>query len=160
MQQKLASFLLFLLHWNSFISIDGETTSPTTYGGPIGSVISAKGGLARKKINGKFKPISGKVRSDVDETILHNNDVQTLFRLCLLAQEGPKTSNQDLLKSFDHKVGVVTAARWVTTASNILCHYMQETQPSKELTFLIGKQLISYCKTYDFGHHTWVAWQF
>ena len=59
--------------------------------------------------------------------------------LCLLVQEGPNTSNRDLLVYFSYNPGTVTAARWVTTACNILCYYMQQSQPTKELILLIGK---------------------
>ena len=89
-------------------------------------------------MNKKFIPRPGKVRN-VDASLLHNKDLKNLYWLCVLVQEGPKTTNQDALTHFEYTPGVVTAARWITTASNILCLYMQETQPSEQLILLIGK---------------------
>ena len=89
-------------------------------------------------MNPRFKPIPGKVRS-VSEELLHNKDVKNFYMLCQLVQEGPKTSNKQLMSFFTYNPGKVTAARWITTANNILCLYMQATQPTKELVLLIGK---------------------
>ena len=109
-------------------------------------------------MNPNFVPIAGLVTNNVDPEILNNQDVAMLFYLCLLLQEGPKTRNQQLLNWFARKVGVVTAARWVTTASNILIHYMQEQQPSPVLQILAGNfacffKMYKVMNMYKVYHH-------
>ena len=123
------------------LCVDGESTGPTTYGGPIGVLISPKGGLVRTEINREFERVPGKVEWGLDDTILHNNDVRMLYHLCILLQEGPNTRNLELMAFFARKVGVVTTARWVTTASNLLCLYMQEKEPTPNLRLLVGKHV-------------------
>ena len=85
-------------------------------------------------MNQKFKPVPGLVVS-VDEALLQNNDLRNLVGLCLLIQAGPKAKH--LVKAFKCEPGKVSQARWVTTANNLLVHYMQLTKPSKELTLLV-----------------------
>ena len=92
-----------------------------------------------------FKSRPGKVVS-VSEELLHNKDVKNLLMLALLVQEGPNTKKKELLPYFGYTPGKVTAARWITTASNLLVYYMQQTQPTKELVILIGK--CSQCSKY------------
>ena len=86
-------------------------------------------------MNTKFKPVPGLVEH-VDDALLQNNDIRNLFELCLLVQAGPK-ADKHLVKAFQCSPGNVSQARWITTANNILIHYMQLTKPSKELRLIV-----------------------
>ena len=70
----------------------------------------------------------------IDETLLQNNDIRNLFELCLLVQAGPKSKH---IKAFQCSPGNVSHARWITSANNILIHYMQLTKPSNELRLIV-----------------------
>ena len=79
-------------------------------------------------MNMSFKPIDGKVvqiEEDCEE-ILQNQDMKQLHDLSLLVQLGPQKAGTRLVNSFFRAVGHVHAARWVTTASNLLVLYMQQ----------------------------------
>ena len=69
------------------------------------------------------------------QPLLHNKDVELLYYLCLLVQEGPGAKH--LLPYFKRNPGKVTSARWITTASNILVVYLQEPNPSEILSLLV-----------------------
>ena len=84
----------------------------------------------------QFKPVKGKVTelNPEEVKILQNNDVKLLYFMCLLVQLGPKAEN--LVKYFNMKPGKVTAARWITTCTNILMLYCQTSNPPKNLILL------------------------
>ena len=112
---------------------DGTTTGPDSWSGPIGKAIGGKDGLIRTPINRKFKPVPGLV-VPINEALLQNNDIRNLFELCLLVQAGPKSKH---IKAFQCSPGNVSQARWITSANNILIHYMQLTKPSNELRLIV-----------------------
>ena len=128
-------FMTFFLNINSLIFSDGEPTGPETWSGLIGDAIGGKNGLIRMSMNPRFKKVPGLVNfEDVHKSLLQNNDISNLFHLCLLIQEGPKSKH---IKIFNCEPGKVTQARWITTANNILVHYMQSFSPSNELRLLV-----------------------
>ena len=90
-------------------------------------------------MNMDFIPIKGNVQpiEEEFEEILQNHDIKHLYELALLVQMGAKLAGTKLVNSFFKAVGHVHAARWVTTASNLLVLYMQEMSPSKELVLLV-----------------------
>ena len=91
----------------------------------------------------RFKPIKGYV-GHIPQEYLHNNDVQNLYWLCILVQEGPD-AHPDILKWFNCTPGKVTPARWLTCASNILVYYMQAEEA--EATYDEWKRLTLLVKT-------------
>ena len=125
---------IFYIAIISSFFIDGDTTGPESWSGPIGKAIGGKNGLLRTPMNPKFKPISGLV-APIDKALLQNNDITNLFHLCLLIQAGPKAKH--LVKHFDCSPGNVSQARWITTANNILILYMQSMNPSNELRLIV-----------------------
>ena len=114
---------------------DGSTSSPTVYSGEIGKKISGKTGLVRKPMV-EFEPVQGIVPEAIDAELLQNQDIRNLFHLCNLVQKGPE-AEEKLLKYFKCIPGVVTASRWVTSINNILCHYMQEENPTDNHLLII-----------------------
>ena len=116
---------------------DGTTSGPKTYSGDIGSKISGKDGLQRQNMNIGFEPVPGKIPENVAEELLHNHDLKQVYHLGLLTQIGYKAASQKLVNYFFNQPGTVTAARWVTTASNILLLYMQEEEPSDNLKQMV-----------------------
>ena len=126
-----------ILFRHLFCKIDGDIKGPITYGGEIGSRISGKDGLARANMNMAFVPISGKVPDTVDEELLHNSDLKHLYNLSILTKLGTKKASQKQINAFFCQPGTVTAARWVTTACNLLTLYLQEENPSSNLTLMV-----------------------
>ena len=82
----------------------------------------------------KFKALKGQVKM-IPKEFLQNKDTENLMYLSLLVQTGPKAS-PEILKVFDCCPGIVSFARWITTANNVLCLYCQTSNPSKELILL------------------------
>ena len=123
-----------------FIAADGDLKSPNDYSGPIGADISGDEGLVRSKMI-RFKAISGKVPV-IYADYCKNNDVETLHGYCLLVQQGPDADKY--LKMSGKKPGKVTASRWVTTATNILCLYIQTEEPSDSLILMVRYVLNVY----------------
>ena len=130
--QRPLQWIVCLLHENElpfrhlFEKIDGKTTGPDSYSGPIGKQISGKDGLKLEPLeNSKnFKPIRGKVPKIY--YALENNDLKYFYRLCHLVQDGPEKGD---LKILNEKPGKVITSRWITTASNILRLYCQTKIP-------------------------------
>ena len=89
-------------------------------------------------MNMDFIAIEGKVEPIEEECneILQNHDMKQLHDLSLLVQLGPKKAGTRLINSFFRAVGHVHAARWVTTATNLLVLYMQ--QVILNFTLLLG----------------------
>ena len=132
--------LVELVFRDTFIAIDGNLKSPNDYIGPIGEQISGDEGLVQTKMV-NFEPIKGMV-PDIYADYCNNNDVQMLHRKCLLVQQGPGADKY--LKISDAKPGKVNSSRWVTTATNILCLYIQTEDPSDNLILLVKYVLRVY----------------
>ena len=123
--------LIELVFKHLFMAIDGTLVGPNSYNGPIGKLISEKNGLKREKMV-RFKKIKGQV--PIVDFELENNDVKLFYKLCHLVQEGPSSS---FANAFEEKAGKVSAARWITTGSNILLVYCQTSKPSVMLILLV-----------------------
>ena len=122
-----------------FVLVDGKTTGPDSYEGPIGKVISDKKGLPEVPM-ANFIPIDGQI-PDVPDHLLHNNDVKMFYRFAKLCQEGPNSS----FRAFYHlKPGKVSNARWITTACNICKLYTQRPLAWKNLALLVKVVLNIY----------------
>ena len=88
-------------------------------------------------MNMKFIPIPAKVPVKVDAELLHNSDLNHLYNLSILTGLGTKKASQKQINAFFCQPGTVTAARWVTTACNLLTLYLQEDKPSKNLKLMV-----------------------
>ena len=125
--------LVELVFRHLFIAVDGVLEGPQDYSGDIGEVVSGKDGLVKSPMV-NFEPIDGWVLETYAK-LCQNNDVDILHRYSLLVQKGPEADAY--LKISDCKPGKVTASRWVTTASNVLCLYIQTEEPSENLILLV-----------------------
>ena len=88
-------------------------------------------------MNMEFVPIPGLVPDKVDPELLQNSDMNQLYNLGVLTKLGTKKATAAQINAFFCNPGTVTAARWVTTASNILTLYLQEHKPSANLILLV-----------------------
>ena len=88
-------------------------------------------------MNMKFVPMPPKVPVKVDPELLHNSDLNHLYNLSILTGLGTKKASQKQINAFFCQPGTVTAARWVTTACNLLTLYLQEDKPSKNLKLMV-----------------------
>ena len=70
---------------------------------------------------------------DIDESLLNNYDVRTLYYLSKFVHEGAFSSHYNY---FYHVPPNVTSVRWITTCTNILMLYCQEPHPSWKLVLL------------------------
>ena len=82
-----------------------------------------------------FTPIPGLVNQEEAEKWFEdpgtNKDVRTLLRLSLIVQSGLPDA------PFKSPPGPVHNARWVTTCSNVLYLYTQESEPWDGLVLLV-----------------------
>ena len=118
-----------------FTTIDGETHSGEVYTGPIGKIISGSKnrglGLVERHMIVDFTPIKGEVRQ-LHPSYLQNADVRNLHTVMLLVQSGPSQIDDH----FSITTGPVNQARWVTTATNIMCLYMITEDPWDDLVIM------------------------
>ena len=107
------------------------------WSGPIGSVISGAKNRGLKEVTAdmilpNFKPIKGDV-CYLEPEYLQNNDIRNLHTMMIIVQGGPSLIKED----FKITPGPVNLARWVTTATNILCLYVITEDPSDELVLFV-----------------------
>ena len=137
--------LVELVFRHLFIKIDGKLDGPNKYSGEIGAQISGKDGLKRTEMNTEFKPFPNAKVPIIEECFLNNNDVKKLYLLCLLIMNGFENATEEQINAFNGPPGKVTAARWITTAVNILCLYLQSKSPTPNLVLLTSIILNLYC---------------
>ena len=114
-----------------FEEVDGKASGPQSYTGKIGKIISAKDDSWKTKSFMKnFEAREGLVEET--DYKYANNDIQLLYLFCMLVQKGPNSKYRDILFKFigENKFainripGLISLARWITTATNILCLYV------------------------------------
>ena len=119
-----------------FVTIDGETHSGEVYIGAIGQLISGSNnrglGLVERYMIVQFTPIKGEV-CQLHPSFLQNADIRNLHTVMLLVQSGPSQIDEQ----FSITTGPVNQARWVTTATNILCLYMITEDPWDDLVLMV-----------------------
>ena len=115
-----------------FMQVDGSLKGPSSYSGPIGSVICS--GLSNGPMV-QFNAIPGEV-PQVDSEILQNDDTRKLYHLSHLVMNGPTNPTREQLSAFSSPPGKVTSSRWLSTANNILNLYCQTVNPSSELVLM------------------------
>ena len=113
-----------------FLNIDGSSTGPDSFSGPIGKKLSGKvseWGVANFKPikNANFPSIPNEVFDDL------STDQFCANRLCWCIMLGDVDKNMELLE-----VRPLYHARWLTMACRILGLYVSETKPSKNLATL------------------------
>ena len=144
--------IICLLHTNElplrhlFRHLDGETTGPTTFQGPIGKRLhkcETNPAVDFDFItNHQFPVIDGDVSKDL------SRDQEYIYNISNVIRGHP---NGDLDKALSLKIGPVNHSRWLTTASRILRLYIstERTDPIyKDLRTLAEFIIRSYAQVW------------
>lgn len=129
--KKALQWCVCLLHMNElplralFSKLDGSTSGPESFSGPLGKRIQKCDGLDVVQ----FEPIDFPCALDVEEIKQDlSSDQQLLFEICIAISNGTFSEN---LKN--RKIGPVAHSRWLTTAMRILRTYVSDEEPSANL---------------------------
>ena len=103
-----------------FEVVDGQTTGPNTFCGPIGKMISAN---VWEEALVEFEPlgIDGFTNLDSEVTEKLSSDAKYLYKLCKIVNDGVDEHNHDFLFN---KIGPLCHSRWLTLASRVLRKYI------------------------------------
>ncbi|XP_050514600.1 uncharacterized protein LOC126889917 [Diabrotica virgifera virgifera] len=132
-------WVVCLLHLNElpfrhlFQTLDGETTGPKSFSGPIGSQLRN----CEKLPVVKFQIIDCEI-PDIDSKIL-SKDQQYLLDVSLAIKSGTCTIDFAI-----REPGPISHSRWLTTANRVLRLYMSVESPSEEHLILVQFILKSY----------------
>ena len=115
-----------------FTSIDGESTGPGEFKGPIG--IACSGSIYDSSVITFKKLASIMNEKQFPQRVISDlsSDQRILWEYCISIKTGNTTN-----KFLKHKIGPSNNARWLTLASRILCLYTRTTIPSSDLTKLV-----------------------
>lgn len=137
-----------MLHLNElplrhmFIDIDGTTTGPDSFSGPIGKELN--GNVSDWDIYNNFKAIPG-FNIDMPQEII--NDLSTdqyyAYKMSKAVSSGNVDQELELLE-----VGPLVHSRWLTLACRILRLYVSKRKPSKNLILLSKFVINVYMKSY------------
>lgn len=128
--QSPLQWLICLLHANElplrriFTFLDGPTSGPKAFSGPIGKNLGKSTTLNVVK----FKPISTDLPPITSDL---RTDQKYLYKMCQIVSSGfcsNAVANMD--------PGNVSYSRWLTTANHILRTYIGTKQPSKNLVIM------------------------
>lgn len=129
--EKALQWCVCLLHMNElplralFSKLDGSTSGPESFSGPLGKRIQKCDGLDIVQ----FEPIDFPCALDVEEIKQDlSTDQQLLFEICIAISNGK--FSEDLK---NRKIGPVAHSRWLTTAMRILRTYASDDEPSANL---------------------------
>ena len=117
--------IVCLLHTNElplrklFRKLDGETTGPTTFRGPIGKRLHQCDQFLVQEFeiipNDEFPTFDDTIRKDL------SRDQKYLLNICNVIRGSPDGRLDDAL---NHKIGPLCHSRWLTTANRILRLYL------------------------------------
>ena len=138
-----------LLHLNElllkriFEQIDGKTTGPKTFSGPIGKQLEI---CQTFPILRTFRPIQSPIPQLSDEEISDlSTDQNLLYRLCKAINDGAVDDNLG-----NRTIGPLNHARWVTAGARVLRLYMATPKPTRGLkvitTFIVKVYAILWFK--------------
>lgn len=124
------------LHVRALINhLDGGTSGPHTFSGPLGKRLEQCEGLDIVE----FEPIAFPfTKGNLDETTL-SADQKYLFDICEAIAEGPRNFREQL-KS--RAIGPISHSRWTTTANRVLRVYVSDRKPSAKLK-TIAKYIVT-----------------
>lgn len=118
--------------------LDGPTTGPNSYSGPIGARLK---NCEEQPIVEEFQTIPFVCDLNDIENIAHtlSTDQKTLIDLCTAVATG------EVYRELQHRpIGKLSHARWTTTASRVLRVYMSDECPSEELKCIVKYILYVY----------------
>lgn len=128
-------WIICMLHMNELplraiiTTIDGTTTGPRAFSGPIGSRLN----YCELSEPVEFDPITFDYNTECLDQILDtlNTDQKYLFDICVAI------SNAEFSRKLAHRApGAISHSRWLTTANRILRLYVSEKNPSQKLRTL------------------------
>lgn len=132
-------WLICLLHLNElpfrhlFQTLDGETTGPKSFSGPIGSQLKNCEKLPVKT----FQSIDCEI-PEIERNIL-SKDQQYLLDISLAIKSGSRAVDLAI-----REPGPISHSRWLTTANRVLRLYISVESPSEEHHILVRFILKSY----------------
>lgn len=146
-------WLICMLHLNElplrhvFSSIDGKTSGPTGFKGPIGSLLNfdpcSSPIVPFEAITGSVRDIDDQIKKDLSQDQIY------LLRACLAVQCGQQTADsKDLQILQSASPGKLHHARWLTLANRLLRLYMSTDNPSPELQKLVAFVVNVYAPTW------------
>ena len=123
-----------------FRNLDGETTGPASFSGPIGKQLA---GAVHQLPVAKFPPLSG-----AELPVLPSDVVSGLSKdLQLLVECAAGVASGDVAAVVHRQHGQLNMARWYTAQSRLLRVYMSQQCPSAELTTLATYVVCVYVPT-------------
>ncbi|KAE8741305.1 hypothetical protein FOCC_FOCC013159 [Frankliniella occidentalis] len=153
-------WMVCLLHFNELplrhliIDLDGNTTGPKAFSGPIGKQLKACENMPVVH----FTVIEADFPS-VDANVL-STDQQYLYNMCLAVSSGEVPDSLAKMKP-----GPLNHARWLTAACRILRLYVATASPSRNLKHIAEFIIKVYapvwfavkvdCKFYNASLHVW-----
>lgn len=140
-------WIICLIHCNElplrhlFIEMDGKTSNPNEFKGPIGKAIQSCEDMnlaSFEKVEFKFD-----VTKLSSPSVLLSSDQKYLFDMCCAISTG-QCSNTLAKRS----PGKLNHARWLTLANRILRLYVSKLQPSAKLRILVQYILYAYAPSF------------
>lgn len=138
--KKPLQWLICLLHFNElpfrhlFIHLDGTTSGPNAFKGPIGKQLKYSSDLEVTK----FQKISCAL-PDISPFNILSTDQQYLYRMCLGISSGNIPSELSNMQP-----GKLCHARWLTTANSVLRIYVGSDNPTESLILLV-RYILQVC---------------
>ena len=134
---KPLQWAICLLHTNElplrhvFTMLDGTTSSPITFAGPIGKCLT--GDVSCWPVAANFKSISNPQFVHLPESVVNDlsTDQHYAYRICSAVNMGVVDSDLQYLK-----VGPIVHSRWLTLGCRILRYYVLVDDPSTNLETL------------------------
>lgn len=134
--EKPLQWCVCMLHTNElplrhlFLTLDGRTSGPTEYSGPIGKELV----VCENKTPVYFCAVSGNL-PDLSESVVEvlSTDQKYLYEMCQAVSIGfcsPELANR--------QPGKMTHSRWLTSANRILRLYVSTLNPSENLKMLVN----------------------
>lgn len=125
-----------MLHTNElplrhlFLTLDGRTSGPTEYSGPIGKELA----VCENKTTVSFCAVAGNL-PDLSENVVEvlSTDQKYLYEICQAVSIGsctPELANR--------QPGKMAHSRWLTSANRILRLYVSTLNPSENLKLLVN----------------------
>lgn len=110
--------------------LDGKTTGPNAFSGPIGRAI-CKGNIYGSIVNFEKIPFECEIANNQLVSNSFSTDQKYLFRICTAISTG----------NFDDQfakctIGAISHSRWITLGSSILRLYATESEPSENLRIM------------------------
>ena len=127
--------MLELIFRALFFAIDGKSSGPESYKGPIGKQISNNDESWKTKNKTiRFKEARKGMVKQVESGRYQNTDDNVLYQLAMLIQNGPDSQFKDAINLTPGKTSL---SRWTTAEAGILYLFVITEDPSDNLILLV-----------------------